>query len=73
MQDGTRGDPERTTGLLISTQQQECGVCTSKRSVMGEQTERRLKHEEATQRRRKDAVCCGGGVCVCVGGVMAGK
>lgn len=26
----SRGDPERTAGLLISTRQQECGVCTLK-------------------------------------------
>lgn len=26
----SRSDPERTAGLLISAQQQECGVCTLK-------------------------------------------
>lgn len=55
-------DPERTTGLLISTRQQECWVCASKWSVMSEQTQSgRLNIRRRFLREEKDTVCCCGG------------
>lgn len=44
------GDPERTAGLLISTQQRECGVC----SLIT------LHFKVQTAGEEKDSVCSGG-------------